>query len=959
LVDSLTKEAAGTAHSALFENEDVISFGPFRLFPARRLLEKDGEPINLGGRALDILISLLGHAPEVVGNRDLLATAWPDVTVEPGSLRFHVMALRKALGDGKAGARYIINVPGRGYCFIAPFSCPKREPPSANARAIAPPLLKRMVGRDGTVQLLLALLTTHRFVTLVGAGGVGKTTVAVSAYHALAAEFDGFAHFIDLSTLSAPSLVVGAVASSLGLAVNSDDPTPNLLAYLQTQRTLLVFDNCEHLIEPVAILAETIFSIVPDLAILATSREPLRVEGEYVKRLFPLDYPAGDLDLTAAEALAFPSVQLFVERLAATGEWPALDDADAPAVGQICCKLDGVPLAIEIAASHVQAFGIKGVLALLDETLPLRWQGRRSAAPRHQTLVATLDWSYRLLPELQRLTLSRLSVFVGLFTLDAAIAVAGGGESERLKFIEAIGDLVEKSLIAVTMGDDVTRYRLLETTRAYAIAKLEEFNELEHLARQHAVYYCGLLEQLYGANRLGTPSREDIKHIIDNVRAALKWCFSQAGDNRLGTALATGAIPLFLNLSLLSECRDWSKRAIAALDGTSDDDRSEMKLQEAYGTCVNFTVGHSAESGAALERGLALAEKLGDCPRQLSLLNLLRAFSAGIGKFPDALALARRGHDIAKATGDAAALAKSHAMLAISLNFIGDQSAAQDHCEAALRPAPKSRDSSAGLDITPRDQVQAVLARVLLLRGFVDRAKVEARQAIDAASAAGNPALLCQCLISTLPVFLWAGDFAAAEPLIETLAKMTKNHDVARYRFLGLGWYGELALARGEPEEAVNLLRESLIDTSANRPGTRPSLALTALSQALAEIGEFREALETLDMLIVYHRARGDLMCLPDILRTKGDIFALPQIGNLPEAEDCFSRSIQLARRQSALLWELRAATSLSRLRLTQANPDDARTVLAPVYELFTEGFDSRYLVAAKQHLDAINRISS
>src|SRR3984893_5318931 len=436
-------------------SDEVISFGPFRLYTAQRLIEREGVPLHLGGRALDILIVLVEQASEVVSKNDLMARVWPGVTVDEGSLRVHVAALRKALGDGESGARYLTTLTGQGYCFVAPISrssAPRPLETVASKPGQAhnlPTRLTRMVGRDQTVQEVSERLKTERFVTIVGPGGIGKTTVAVSVGYKLLTEFAGAVQFFDLGPLNDPHLIPGTVASALGLPVQSVDPIPGLIGFLRGKRMLLILDSCEHVIETAAVLAERIFEEAPQVHILATSRESLRVEGEHVHQLSPLESPPDDHGLTAAEALSFPAVQLFVERVAASGHPFKLSDSDAQIVSTICRKLDGIALAIELAAGRVSAYGIQETTAMLDSRLRLLWKGRRTAPPRHQTLNATLDWSYDLLPEVERAVLNRLSVFAGVFTLEAAQAVAAGEDIDRAQVVEALGSLVAKSLATV------------------------------------------------------------------------------------------------------------------------------------------------------------------------------------------------------------------------------------------------------------------------------------------------------------------------------------------------------------------------------------------------------------------------------------------------------------------------------------------------------------------------------
>jgi predicted ATPase/DNA-binding winged helix-turn-helix (wHTH) protein len=544
------------------ESKDMLSFGPFSLFAAERLLKKADDPIPLGGRALDILIALVERAGEVVTHGELISTVWPDVTVEKSNLRFQMATLRKALGDGRDGARYVSNAAGRGYCFVGPVtrSSARQTAPVTGVTTERvqrlPPRLTRMVGRDETVRSLAQQLQMWRFVSIVGPGGVGKTTVAISVAHTLIDEFHDAVFFIDLAALTDPQLVPTAVASALGLMVQTQDPLVSLLAFIGNNKILLVLDSCEHVIGVAAALAERVVSGAPQAHILATSREALRAEGEHVHLLYSLDCPPEDASLTAMEALRYPAAQLFMERAAASGYRAGLSDSDAPIVARSCRRLDGVALAIELAASRVGSLGIRGTAELLDNRFSLLWRGRRTALPRHETLNAMLDWSYSLLSEREKVVLCRLSVFVGVFTVQAAGSVASETEADEPDVIEAVVSLVAKSLISTTVINESTYYRMLDTTRAYAAAKLAERSEADRIARRHAIFYSGFLEHdeivqsLFGEHYLSGYAPH-----IGSVRAALGWALSDHGDVAVGIELATWAAPLFIGLSLLEECR--------------------------------------------------------------------------------------------------------------------------------------------------------------------------------------------------------------------------------------------------------------------------------------------------------------------------------------------------------------------------------------------------------------------
>lgn len=936
---------------------DVASFGPFRLFSAERLLEKAGEPLQLGGRALDILMALVERAGEVVSRKELIWRVWPDVIVEEANLRVHVSHLRKALGDGRDGARYVANIPGRGYCFVAPVtrSASQRSAPQARSlvsdgRHKLPARLTRMVGRDDTVRALSALLMTRRFVSIVGPGGMGKTTVAVSIAHALIDDFVGGAFFVDLGALTDPGLLPTAVASALGFMMQAQDPFRSLLAFLGEKRVLIVLDSCEHVIDAAAALAEPVVSAAPQTHILATSREALRVEGEHVHLLYPLGGPLDDVGLTAAEALTFPAVQLFMERAAASGNRSGLSDADAPIVAGICRRLDGIALAIELAASRVSSLGIRGTAELLDNRFKLLWQGRRTALPRHQTLNAMFDWSYNLLGERDKLVLRRLSVFVGFFTLKAALSVAGT-EANDAEVADVVASLVAKSLISTTAIGDSTYYRLLDTTQAYAAGKLVECGEADDIAKRHAIYYSNYLkhdeviQSTFGEHDLSGYAPH-----IGNVRAALEWAFSDRGDLAVGVELATWAAPLFVGLSLLDECRSWCEQALAALDDAGRGTRREMILEEALALSSMFTKGNGDEVRAAIERGLALAETLEDKNHQLQLLAGLNIFLTRIGDFRGSLAVAEQAIAVARTAKSTAGLVTANWMLGVSHHLVGNQAAAQRHCEGGMGNAVELGLLNANFfGYDHRIRALVALARALWLRGFSEQALRIAQKAIDEAERRDHPVSVCISLIYATPVFFWRGDLGRAENTIERLIAYAGRHSLAPYRAVGMALRGELAVTRDEAGAGLILLRDALETLRAEQHNILATVFESALAEGLRKIGEFDEALITINGAVARAASCGATFDMAELLRIKGQILsAMPQ-SDRTLAADCLMHSLAVAREQSALAWELRSATALARLLSENGRRDQARDTLAPVYDRFTEGFETEDLRVAQR----------
>src|SRR6266699_3591040 len=553
--------ADATDPQATAAGENAVAFGPFRLLSAQRLLLEGDKPVRLGSRAFDLLAALVERAGEVVRKEELIARAWPQTFVEDANLKMQVSALRRALGDGQGGHRYVVTVPGRGYNFVAPVlhEEPARAavPPAVAAVSVhnLPLAMTRMIGREEAVATLVSRLSRERLLTIVGPGGIGKTTVALAVAERMIADHEHGVWLVDLSPLSDPRLVPSAVATVLGLEVRTENPLPGLIAALRDRRMLLLLDNCEHVIDAAASLAAAVLTGVPRVNILATSREPLGIAGEHEHRLGPLGSPPSSSGLTAAEAAAFPAVQLFVERVTATVEDFALTDANARPIVEICQRLDGLPLAIEFAAPRVEVLGVEGLAAGLKHSLPLLTSGRRTSMPRHRTMRALVDWSYGLLNEDEQRFFRTLGIFAGGFTVEAAAAVACDAADTPFEAIDRLADLVAKSLVVADVSGTKPRFRLLDTTRAYAIEQLDASGERERRARRHAEYCRDLFER--GEDEAAArPAREwlaDYARDIDNLRAALDWAFSPGGDGSIGVTLTAAAVPLWMQLSMVEE----------------------------------------------------------------------------------------------------------------------------------------------------------------------------------------------------------------------------------------------------------------------------------------------------------------------------------------------------------------------------------------------------------------------
>jgi predicted ATPase/DNA-binding winged helix-turn-helix (wHTH) protein len=936
-----------------------LQFGPFELSSRDRVLRREGEALPLGGRALDILIYLAERPGEVIGKQELMDHVWSDVTVEEGSIRVHVAAIRKALGDGQFGNRYIANIKGRGYSFVGTVVSLAGGTESRNAqfphqgRLPVRPIMT--IGRESVVSEVSDKLRNERFVTLLGPGGIGKTTIALAVGRAAAEEFGGEVYLVDLESLTDPRHVAGAVATSLGLALKSKDPGLELVDLVRSRKLLIILDSCEHVIETVALLAEQLYQETEQVYLLTTSRELLKVEGEHCCRVLPLDFPPDGSEQTANAVLRYPAVHLFVRRVAARAGSFVLTDEEAPFVAEMCRKLDGIPLAIELAAGQVAALGLKNTVARL-ELLKL---GHRSAVARHQTLKATLDWSYDLLSDVERIVFRRVAPFVDHFTLDGARYVADDLGSGDEDFFDAIAGLVEKSLIAPRLNEGQAEYRLLDTTRAYARKRLEEHAELDAVSRRHAEYFAGRLESqreallpLPQAERVAAHSRQ-----LSDVRAALEWSFGTRGDAEIATRLAVPATQLFLELSLLTECQLWSERAIALLGSQHPDPRREMELCATLPFALMYTEGNNQRVRTAFSRALDAAVRQLDVDYELRLLSGLFRYSYWTNDINDAIDLAARGKNVALKTQDPDDQALAESMLGAASHLSGNHLVAQKHFESSLGYARTGSRFRAGLHLFNHTSFSlAGMARCLLYRGLLDQALDYADLAVDEGRKSGRPATLCRTLVLVFPVFLASGNAERSAQCVAQMADLSASYSLIPYRALAVGQRGQLLVLQGKIEDGLPLLRQALKELHAQRYEMLDMDFICELGAGLTTTGDHGTALALIVNALDVQQQAGKFLHMPNLLRVKGLVLAARSIEDHTEAERSLLSSIDWAKRQSATLIELKAAKDLAELLLKQDRLPEAYEHLSAALDRTPAGIVSP---THKRALQILNQFQS
>jgi predicted ATPase/DNA-binding winged helix-turn-helix (wHTH) protein len=945
----------------------LFQFDNFLIDTNRRELTGPDGAIHVEPQVFDLLVHFVQNTNRVISKDELIEKIWNARAISDAALNSRINSVRRAIGDTGKQQAFIRTVQRRGFLFAAevtiPVSRSNDRNPTVAARAAAfvhanlPGSPTGLIDREDDLQKLAARLDAARFVTIVGVGGVGKTTLAIALGYQLIDVFAGAALFVDLGALSGPELVATTVASMLGLSVRSDDTTSDLIGYLRDKRILLILDTCEHLIEAVAALASRIFREAPRVHIVATSREALQVGGEFVYRLDPLACPPDDAVLTAATARIFPATQLFVERAAASGVHLNLNDAEAAIVVNICRKLDGVALAIELAAKRVEAFGLHQTATLLEQHLTLLWLGPRTAPPRQKTLQATLDWSYGLLSEIERVVLRPLAVFVGHFTLDAVLEVVTSATLDRSTVLGAIDRLVAKSMVATRPIGDTMCYRLLDTTRAYVLNVAIDDAEAADLSVRHATYYRRWLERHGAEWPTLTTGIERAHHYaaIDNVRAALEWCFGANGDAQVGIVLAAAAAPVFLAMSLVAECNRWSERAILALDDAARGGLQEMQLQAALGVSLIITRGGREAARLALERGLAIAEDRGDVFEQVRLLGPLSMFHRRSGDYNTALQYAKHCSALARTTEDPVAIVLAHSNLGLSLQPVGELIAARTEFEAAIAHGSGSlRNATIYSGMDGNVLAGAALAVNLWLEGHPAQAIERARQTVQEAARTDHAASLSTALLNAISVLLWAGDLASASEHIDMLISRAESHSLGPFHWLGRGFRGEVAIRRGDVQRGVEALKGSLEKLQQARYNLFTSTLSISLIQGLVTMGRHAEAIALTGHTIGLVAANGNHLYTPELLRVKGRVLLAMGRPNV-DAEMCFVQSLELSRRQGARAWELRSAIDLAALWAGLGRSADARALLLPAFKQFTEGLDTADLTAAERLLTTLN----
>jgi predicted ATPase/DNA-binding winged helix-turn-helix (wHTH) protein len=935
-------ERTGLAPAESLRTMPVLAFGPFQLHRSPRMLYHGGDHVRLGGRAIDLLVALVERAGEVVSRAELERQVWPYSVVEDSSLRVHIAALRRALGDGIGAARYIANIPGRGYSFVAEVGARYPAPRAGEQAGAAleprqlPTRLNTIVGRDQAVAAIARDLGARRLATIVGHGGMGKTALALAVAHQIQKDYADGACFVDLAPVTDPALLATVLASALGITLFGENILSNLAIWLGPRRMLLVIDNCEHLIDAATALVHHILHAAPGIDVLATSREPLDAEGEWVHRLKPLASPPDGIEIDCAAALAYPAVRLLVDRAMASADGFALtDDNLAPAIA-LCQRLDGVPLAIEFAAARIGLLGVQGVVAQLDDRLRLLGTGRRTALPRHRTLRALLDWSYDLLAPGDQRILRCCGIFHGTFAFDSAVAILADATMDATEVQVRLLGLVRKSLlVAETDAPEVT-LGLLSITRAYALTLLHADPAFDTIAERHAQHMVALMARCEADWEVlpGAVWRNRYGHAMRNVRGALDWAFGPGGNPALGVRLCGAMMLQIARLFSDEELRACARQARdAILAGTPAAPLHRMRID----IILADTTAHGAATGPALPASYAGAleqgEREGNAAAQCEALFQIGTHYFGAGDYRAMRQMTDRLSQLAAEAGLEAAMVVGDRMGAQAAHFLGD------HAHAATLAARVFAQPGVVLPValsSPVDRavsMRIVQARILWMQGCGGRAAVLAAECLVLAARDVTPISLAHALgLAAIPIALWRGDHVAACGAVDRLAAHAERHAMAYWA----GWARHF--------RRVLALRDGSLS-----PAAMPPLPMDTLQAD--HCVTFAPQLHAPATLARTTEGRV-LWCAPEVWRVQGERLLAGDGDEDTAAERWFLQGLELARRQGAWSWVLRCACSLARLRCIQGRPEAAVALLAPLLDELPGDTDSLEIRAAREIID-------
>ncbi|MFM0224072.1 ATP-binding protein [Paraburkholderia dipogonis] len=965
----------------------MTRIGPLQVDLASRELFLDGQPVRIGSRAFDILAVLIAANGALVSKSAMLEQVWPDTIVEENNLQVHMSALRKVLGESR---NLIQTVSGRGYRLVSREASAEQRgntvrdyaletagpiPSVRNVPNNLPANSSALIGRDQAISDVAQALASTRHVTLVGPGGIGKTRLAIEIARSSLTHFPEGVYLVPLASTVDANSVLAMFANSVGVSAASGPLTlARVSKELGERRVLFVLDNCEHVLGPAAELAEALLNVSPAIRILATSREPLRVVDEHLYWVASLDVPARDDE--SQHVLQRSAVQLFLSRARAIDARFSSDDRSIHLTGTVCRRLDGIPLAIELAAARAAILGIETLADHLDDRFNMLTGGNRTALPRHQTLKATLDWSHALLDDAERATLRRLGVFVNSFTIDSAIAMVSDAGLRESDVIAALSGLVEKSLVVMHAERGKASYRLLETTRAYAMQKLDDNGERRLVTLKHARYFADLLErdsssdahEARDTSAAGVdPDRwhHRIREQLDDLRAALAWALSPKGDAALGETLAVKFVSVLYELSLVDECCVWATRTLDAVDAMHQGSRSprhlrvRMQLLATLGAALVYVNGPNRETLGIWAEVLALAIASGDQTFEARALWGMWNANQSAGAARNALAFAQRFASLAAQTGDTANGILAHRLLGIASHYAGDQQAARASLDQFLQHTGRLQHRlPLGQSIDQGAVGRATFARLLGLQGARDQALRVAEACVAEACRQKQAIVTCYVLVEAeIPLALLAGQRKRAAQAIALLRDVSARVGL-RVSHACCRCFDEYLHSLDDTSaQRVQSFRAALDDLDALDCAAPRAMLAAQYGLALGRAGQREEGIAAVVDALARGDETGDQWYAAELRRVHAELLLMEYAGQSPfgdaatQAQASLTAALEESLEQGCRSLQLRVATSLGRLWHAQGRSVEAVQLVKSASAQITEGRDWDDFKAAQELL--------
>ncbi|CCB64937.1 putative transcriptional regulator [Hyphomicrobium sp. MC1] len=946
--------------SASERAQRIFSFGCYRLIPGRQLLLRDGVPIPLGSRALSLLTTLVQRSGELVTKEELIAATWPDVFVHDSNLKVNMYSLRRSLGDTQKRPTYVATIPGRGYRFVAAVQMSMfdiADPlPMAAAGPNKLPGQSDIIGREREIAELLGLLRTNKHVTIAGAGGVGKTTVAIEAARACEENCADGICFVDLSTVDSPTAVPTVLVDALGIRGNPSDSLAAVLDHLRRRHMLVVLDNCEHILPAASIFAQRLISEQGSSTLLATSREPLATSAENVFWLRPLDCPPDDDGMIAEEALRFPALNLFVRRASEASEYKLID-ADCGAIAQICRSLDGLPLAIELAAAKLETNAPQELLAALGEHLNFNNQHNEGVHSRQETLLATIDWSFRLLSPDEAMIFRLVSVFADAFELDDVVDIAIAAGLNPAAVTIGLGGLVAKSLVTAHVRGAGLRYRLLDSTRRYATQRrhedpIEAQARLCHARRMLTVFEQSDVEWDWRETYDWTRRYRDR---LADLRAALAWAFGEGCEPELGIRLTVAAIPLWFEVSLVSEAQAQVELALDAADTFPCDDVLKAKLACARAWNLAYSRKVVPELQEAWIAAIDLAKRSGNVGLILQSVLGLSLYLLETGSIPEAIESLKELGNISSRHRDWSVSPEYERAMALARAYSGHLAESREVFDrlALTYAQPDRRSRMAGFQVDRYIGIRSLLPFVAWMNGHPDYAAATARDAVEKAGSLGHLVSQSNAIaMAALPVSLWNGDLVSLDRYQARLKSIVELENIAIW--VPDQQFHEAALRelRGE-QHAVDDLRTAIEGIIESGLCSRIGMKLGILADALTRQGRLDEASNALARAFHHQASQGERWCCCELQRIEASI--LRRGGESARSERLLEVALDEAREIGAVSFELRIASDLASHHLESDRYSDGLALLDPVYRKFSKGFTTKDLTTASQLLHRLN----